>query len=177
MENSNTIQPVQTTPKSIIAETPPTIPLSVAIERATSWRKMITSLPEESKLPQTNAACDSVGPLIPSQLIFRAININMRDIDLLKQEHPDASSVRLYMSIPDPDFPFQICGMLVPVDAQNNDMLTRPGDANTTKEEMLKNKQYSTVYDFTQPCPTLCNTMSPLFDSLNSVEPYLRYTK
>ena len=177
MENSDHIQPVQITHNSILAETPPTIPLSVAIERATSWRKMITSLPEESKLPQTIPACDSVGPLIPSQLIFRAININMRDIDLLKQEHPDASSVRLYMSIPDPDFPFQICGMLVPVDAQNNDMLTRSSDANTSKEEMLKNKAYSTVYDFTQPCPTLCNTMSPLFDSLNSVEPYLRYTK
>ncbi|RAJ29248.1 hypothetical protein [Pedobacter cryoconitis] len=176
MENSNPIQSVQISDSTIIADVPPTIPLSVAIARASSWRKMITSLPEESKLPYTNAACDSVAPLIPSQLIFRAININMRDIDLLKQEHPDASSVRLYMSIPDPDFPFQICGMLVPVDAQNNDMLTRSGDANTSKEDMLNNEAYSTVYDFTQPCPTLCNTTSPLFDELNSVEPYLRYT-
>jgi len=177
MENADHIQSVQITHNSIIAETPPTIPLSVAIDRATSWRKMITSLPAESKLPQTNAAGDSVGPLIPAQLIFRAININMRDIDLLKQEHPDASSVRLYMSIPDPDFPLQICGMLVPVDAQNNDMLTRSSDANISREDMLQNEAYSTVYDFTQPCPTLCNTTSPLFDSLNSVEPYLRYTK
>lgn len=178
MENSNTTQAVQMTQTNITADVPPTIPLSVAIARADSWRKMITSLPEgANKLPYTNAACDSVAPLIPSQLIFRAININMRDIDLLKQEHPEATSVRLYMSIPDPDFPFQICGMLVPVDAQNNDLLTRVSDANTSKEDMLNKEIYSTVYDFTQPCPTLCNTESPLFDSFNSVEPYLRYTK
>lgn len=177
MENSNTIQPLKATQTTVTADVPPTIPLNVAIARASSWRNMITSIPDESKLPYTNAACDSVAPLIPSQLIFRAININMRDIDLLKQEHPNASSVRLYMSIPDPDFPFQICGMLVPVDSQNNEMLTRAGDANTSRDDLLNKEEYSTVYDFTQPCPTLCSTMSPLFDSLNSVEPYLQYTK
>jgi len=177
MENADFTQPVKITHHNIAAATPPTIPLSVAIERAASWRKMITSLPDESKQQQASVVCDPVEPLIPPQLIFRAININMRDIDLLKQEHPDASAVRLYMSIPDPDFPLQICGMLVPVDAQNNDMLTRSSDAAISVEEMLNNEAYSTIYDFTQPCPTLCNTTSPLFDSLNSVEPYLRYTK
>ncbi|SEV91700.1 hypothetical protein SAMN05428988_0424 [Chitinophaga sp. YR573] len=152
-----------------ITGTPPTIPLDEAIKRAATWRDQVSKLSSDDSRSET--------PLLPPQLIFRAININMSDIDWLKRQHPDAKSVRLYLSIPDPAFPLQICGMLVPVDAQNQDILTQNIDKNASMEEILKSVVTSTIYDFTQPCPTMCNTPSPLFSDTNNIDPYLRYKK
>lgn len=170
MSNTTTSNALKT--NYTTAGAPPTIPLGEAIKRAEAWRKQVSSL------PSGNAASGLIDPpLLPSQLIFRAININMSDIDFLKKQHPEAASMRLYLSIPDPNFPLQICGMLVPVDAQNQDMLTHDIPAGTADKDILDNAATSTIYDFTQPCPTMCNTQSPLFDNANSVIPYLRYQK
>jgi hypothetical protein len=163
--------------KSTVADNPPTIPLKVAIERAEAWRTLLSNLHDSPIAGTVQGSVSSHKRLIPSQLLFRAINIRMEDIDYLKMQHPDAHSIRLYMSIPDPDFPFQICGMLVPVDAQNKDMLTLASSENVTEAEMMNDATNSTVYDFTQPCPSMCNTSSPLFDGNVSVIPYLRYKK
>jgi hypothetical protein len=155
-----------------MADAPPTISLGEAIKRAEYWRKQVSSLPSGNTV---SGVIDP--PLIPLQLIFRAININMSDIDWLREQHPKTNSIRLYLSVPNPDFPLQICGMLVPVDAQNQDMLTHDIPVGTTDEDILNSTTTSTIYDFTQPCPTMCNTQSPLFNSSNSVIPYLRYQK
>jgi hypothetical protein len=85
--------------------------------------------------------------------------------------------VRLYMSLPDADSPYQICGMLVPVDAQNQDMLTLASDGTISRDDMMNSTAASTVYDFTQPCPTTCNAQSPLYNADNSPDPYFRYKK
>jgi len=145
------------------------ITLKEAIRRATFWRELLVSIPGE------NGGSDQISaPLIPTQRIFRAININMNDIDQLKKDHPEARSIRLYMSLPDPKYPYNICGMLVPVDENNNDMLTTSSDGESlSQEEILNSTSRSTIYDFTTPCPNLCDTQSPLFKAANSIEPYI----
>src|ERR1700761_9601699 len=150
---------------------PPTIALSDAIQRAAAWRNLVSSLPSANTKSTNDNDPGNIG-LVPQQLIFRAINIRIDDLLWLITEHPDASSVRIYMSLPEADSPHQICGMLVPVDGQNKDMLTLASDEDVTKEQMMTEAANSTVYDFTQPCPTVCNPSSPLFNGGNSPEPY-----
>jgi len=161
--------------KNAVKLTQPTIPLSVAIQRAANWRKLVSAIPSGQSAAKGDGSLNS--PAIPQQLIFRAINISMADIDALRQQHPDASSIRLYLSLPVAEYQFQICGMLVPVDAQNKDLLTLASNENVTQDEMLNDASNSTVYDFTQPCPTMCDTGSALFNENNSADPYFRYKK
>ncbi len=164
--------------RNIIAiDAPPTIPLSEAIQRASAWRDLVSSLPSSASKSIGNGESPIDPGLVPPQLIFRAINIRMDDIQWLIAQHPDASSIRIYMSLPDADSPYQICGMLVPVDAQNKDMLTVASDESVSREEMMNSAATSTIYDFTQPCPSMCNPQSPLFNADNSPEPYFRYKK
>jgi hypothetical protein len=136
----------------------PTIPLVEAMARTEAWRAFVSSLPGEGT--NTN--------LVSPEYLFRAIHIDMADIDWLRKEHPEAQCIRVYMSIPDPAFPSKICGLLVPVDNQNRDMLTTPADG------IFSFVSKSSIYDVTQPCPTVCDVQSPMFDALNSIEPYLR---
>ena len=150
----------------------PTIPVAEAISRAENWRNLVSNIPATStpEGPKTSNGLD-----ISRQRIFRAINIRIADVQDLMEDHPDAKSIRLYLSLQDPDFPYQITGMLVPVDANNRDMLTKKSvsDGTMSQEDILNNAASSTVYDFTQPCPSMCDTASPLFNSTNSLEKYI----
>lgn len=141
------------------------ISLEEAIQRAENWRNMVINLPAAN-------SNDNNHKLVPPQCLFRAININFEDIDQLKTDHPNASSIRLYLSISDTNRPFRICGMLVPVDINNNDMLTA-AENDMSKEEIMTSASASTIYDFTLPCPTVCDTKSPLFNGTNSPDPYI----
>lgn len=170
MQNNNATQLNKI--NTYTTETAPTISLNEAIKRTTEWRKMVSSL-----WVQGDGTAGVPAKPIPSELIFRAINISMNDIDWLKKQHPDASSIRVYLGIQDPNSPLQIDGILVPVDAQNKDMLTLASKANVSEHDMLNDPANSTIYDVTQPCPTLCNTCCPLFDASNSVGDYLQYKK
>lgn len=144
----------------------PRIPLAEAVSRAENWRNLVVNLPAES----TSESID-----VSKQRIFRAININITDVKDLMEDHPQAKSIRLYLSLQDPDYPYQITGMLVPVDANNHDMLTKKSvsEGLMSEGEIVNSASDSTIYDFTQPCPALCDTASPLFNSTNSLENYI----
>jgi hypothetical protein len=144
----------------------PRIPLDEAIARADNWRSLVV------QLPGANASADfntCVGLDVPKQRIFRAININIADVKDLLADQPNAKSIRLYLSLQHPEFPYQITGMLVPVDSNNRDMLTKK----LSTDDIASSATASTIYDFTTPCPSLCDTQSPLYNSSNSVENYM----
>jgi hypothetical protein len=149
--------------------TKPTIPLAEAISRADNWRNLVV------QIPTTGAATTNNDFDVPKQRIFRAINININDVKDLITDQPNAKSIRLYLSLQDPDFPYQITGMLVPVDVNNRDMLTKKSVSQGLmgEEDILISAADSTIYDFTQPCPALCDTKSPLFNSTNSLVSYI----
>jgi len=149
----------------------PTISLSEAIKRTTNWRNLVLNL--LGSTVQKTANKSDPQPLL-NQQIFRAINIQMDDIDWLRAQHPDAKAIRLYLSLPDANHPYQITGMLVPVDGQNTDLLTDVSDENMSTEDIMNSLDDSTIYDFTQPCPSVCNVSSPLFSDTNSVLPYCK---
>jgi hypothetical protein len=166
--NENSIADTAPVINKELASNKPRIPLAEAINRASNWRDMIGQIP----------VGDSANPLkksMPSQRIFRAISINITDVKDLLEDHPDAKAIRLYLSLQNPDFPYQITGMLVPVDVNNHDMLTKKTVSNGTMdvEEILKSADSSTIYDFTQPCPSLCDTASPMFNTTNSIQNYI----
>jgi hypothetical protein len=151
-----------------LASTKPRIPLAEAISRAENWRTLVGNIPAGN-------SSNAINSTVPAQRIFRAISINITDVKDLMEDHPNAKSIRLYLSIQNPDFPYQITGMLVPVDANNHDMLTMQTVSNGSSDEneILTSAAASTIYDFTQPCPSLCDTQSPLFNSANSIEGYI----
>lgn len=150
----------------------PRIPLAEAMARATNWRNLVVNIPTGNTV---QAAGVDKQLDVPKQRIFRAINININDVKDLMEDHPHAKSIRLYLSLQDPDFPYQITGMLVPVDANNRDMLTQKNvSAGLMDEhEILNSVSASSIYDFTQPCPSLCDTKSPLFNTTNSLDSYI----
>ncbi|GAA3982105.1 hypothetical protein [Mucilaginibacter dorajii] len=167
----NTISP-NSASQELTLSNKPRIPLEEAMARAENWRSLVV------QIPGGNAAADfntCIGLDVPKQRIFRAININIADVKDLLADQPKAKAIRLYLSLQDPEFPYQITGMLVPVDANNRDMLTKKISADDTSSVsgILSNATASTIYDFTQPCPSLCDTSSPLFNSDNSVENYI----
>jgi hypothetical protein len=140
----------------------PRIPLAEAVSRAENWRNLVVKMPAGST---SNVLGATNGTDVSKQRIFRAININIADV----------KSIRLYLSLQDPAFPYQITGMLVPVDANNHDMLTKKSvsEGLMNEGEIVNSASASTIYDFTQPCPALCDTSSPLFNSTNSLENYI----
>jgi len=172
MKNTEQTHTGQQNKNGVSANPRPTISLQDAINRASAWRTLL------GKVNVSPAAAKDSGQAndgaIPPQLLFRAINISMNDINWLMQQHPDATSIRLYMSVPDMDYEYHITGMLVPVDAQNQDMLYVNSDDNMAMEDRMNDTSGSTIYDFTAPCPSMCNTTSPLFNSTNSPDPYLK---
>jgi hypothetical protein len=157
--------------KELTLSNKPRIPLDEAIARADNWRSLVV------QLPGANASADfntCIGLDVPQQRIFRAININIADVKDLLADQPKAKSIRLYLSLQDPEFPYQITGMLVPVDGNNRDMLTKKlATDGTGGLSDLLNAAASTIYDFTHPCPSICDTQSPLFNSANSKENYI----
>ncbi|SCC48757.1 hypothetical protein GA0116948_110127 [Chitinophaga costaii] len=147
-------------------DTPPTIPVGEAMARAYQWRQLVQSI-------YTGTADAATHTPVPSQCIFRAIHIDMDDIIFLREQHPDAKSIRVYLSIADPSLQLQITGMLVPVDYNNRDMIyTQTPDARP-ESALRQDASVSTVYDFTQPCPTLCDPQSLLFSEVNDATAYL----
>jgi hypothetical protein len=145
---------------------PTRISLQDAKQRATNWRDLVANLPSID-----NKDGEATSAFLPDKKIFRAININMADVDSMRSSNPSATSFRVYLSIPYPASPFHICGMLVPVDVNNKDILTAPNYIGTDIDGF--DPGTSTIYDFTQPCPNICDTVSPLFNDDNSITPYI----
>jgi hypothetical protein len=111
-----------------------TIPLQEAITETTNWRNWIT--------PHMNND------------IIRAFFIPIQDIIELAKMHEEAVGVRAYLMLPDPQQIGTVKIAIVPVTKDGKDILTKK---NETSDEQ------STIYDFTQPCPHLCDTDSKLY--------------
>lgn len=111
-----------------------TIPVSTAIDITTSWRNYISTID-----PATN--------------YIRAFNIPMTDIAELATYH-NCASVRAYLAMSKPNDISSLKIVLVPVDVNGKDItsISIPAAVNQ-----------STVYDFTTPCPQICDINSPLF--------------
>ncbi len=90
---------------------------------------------------------------------IRAFNIPMSDIQNLA-EFTKCPSVRAYLAMDNPKDASTLKIILVPVDANNNDVLSIPIDA-----AVAGGDTQSSIYDFTNPCPQICDINSPLFQN------------
>ncbi len=113
---------------------PDTIPLSTGTTLTKNWHTYI-------------------GGIDPNPNYTRAFNIPMTDIQQLAQ-FTKCTSVRAYLALATPGDISTLKIILVPVDANNNDITGIPGAGNTVD---------STIFDFTSPCPKICDINSPLF--------------
>lgn len=89
---------------------------------------------------------------------IRAFNIPMEDIVSLS-DFSQCPSVRAYLGMTDPTDISTIKLVLVPVDSNNLDILSIPvpdGSGGVVEQ--------SSIYDFSTPCPQLCDIASPLFE-------------
>lgn len=85
---------------------------------------------------------------------IRAFNIPMTDIMELAQ-FTKCPSVRAYLAMATPGDISTLKVILVPVDADGNDITSVPG--------AIEGATDSTIFDFTSPCPQTCDINSPLF--------------
>ncbi len=91
-------------------------------------------------------------PDVPNDSLLRAFCIPIDDINDLYNlaQYNGAQYVRAYLSIKDRGNPALTAGlMLVPVDADGNDIIFPPNELNTTN-----------IRDFTTPCPAMCAPLS-----------------
>lgn len=126
----------------------PTIPLSEAIDRVTRFRDQLIN-----QVPDTN--------------IPRAILIPIDDLLAIVEKYatidPDGNitsslrGVRAYFAVKEGDqaLPDDVTALIVPVDKAGNDIITYPNTLQGTDD--------SEIYDFTKPCPDVCDPESPLF--------------
>lgn len=88
---------------------------------------------------------------------IRAFNIPMQDITSLA-DFTRCPSVRAYLSLGVPGDISSLKLILVPVDANNKDILSIP-----VPDSKGGFTDQSSIYDFTSLCPQLCDIDSPLF--------------
>jgi hypothetical protein len=129
----------------------PTIPVNEAIARVTRFReKMVKSA------------------AVPVSNIPRAILIPIDDLLAIAQKYTiiddegnvksTLKGVRTYFAIKvtDQDLPDEVTALVVAVDLKGNDLINTTVGLGGDEEE-------SEIYDFTTPCPTECDTESPLY--------------
>lgn len=114
------------------------IPLELAVQYTTAWRTGSSSI----KL-------NAIG-------FVKAFNIKREDIDQLYLLMPHDGSCRAYLGVDESVVPNVPKLLLVPVDADNNDILHIEG----TDEDDSSGQ--STIFDFTTPCPSMCAPSSVL---------------
>jgi hypothetical protein len=110
-------------------------------------------IPESTAVDYTTNYRNYQSGIAPTPDYIRAFNIPMEDIISLSQ-FERSTSVRAYlgMSVPGDITSLQL--VLVPVDKDNNDILSIQAPDGTDQ---------SSIYDLTTPCPQICGIDSPLF--------------
>jgi hypothetical protein len=100
-----------------------------------------------------------ISAIDPNPNYIKAFNIPMSDIQNLA-DFTDCPSVRAYLAMETPGDISSLKIILVPVDQKNNDVLSIqvPGESESMVEQ-------SAIYDFTNPCPQICDVNSPLFQN------------
>ncbi len=128
----------------------PTIPLEEAVARVTRFReKMVKSAAiPENDIPRAI--------LIPIDDLL-AIILKYSTVDEEGNVKSTLQGVRTYFAIKkeDEDLPDEVTALVVAVDIEGNDLInTGVG---------LGEGDGSDIYDFTRPCPDICDPESPLF--------------
>jgi len=131
----------------------PTIPINEAIARVTRFReKMVKS----AAIPESN--------------IPRAILIPIHDLLAIIQKYTTVDDegnvrsslkgVRTYFAIKatDQDLPDEVTALVVAVDLKGNDLINTGNGVGAGGDE-----EESEIYDFTKPCPDVCDKESPLY--------------
>lgn len=117
-----------------------TIPESLAVDITTNWRNYISNIDHDPDY-------------------IRAFYIPMEDITSLAQ-FEKCPGVRAYLAMGAAGDISSLKIILVPVDADNKDVLNIIVPGGSTKEGATIQ---SAIYDFTTPCPQACDVQSPLF--------------
>ncbi len=131
----------------------PTIPLDEAVDRVTRFRNQLVKNVPETNIPR--AVFIPISDLLAIVNQYVTLGADGADINEL-------SGVRAYFAVKesDMDLPDDVTAVIVPVDKQNNDIIYK------TSGDVLKSgddNDDTEIYDFTQPCPSFCDTRSPLY--------------
>jgi hypothetical protein len=116
----------------------PGIPESVGVDYTTNYRNYISGID-------------------PDPNYIKAFNIPMADIVSLA-DFTKCPSVRAYLGMSTPGDITTLKLVLVPVDSNNQDVLSIP-----VPDGSGGFVQQSSIYDLTTPCPQTCDLQSPLF--------------
>lgn len=128
----------------------PTIPLSEAIDRVTRFRDQLINQVPDTNIPRAI--------LIPIDDLL-AIVEKYATVDTDGNITSSLRGVRAYFAVKEGDqtLPDDVTALIVPVDKAGNDIITYPNTLQGTDD--------SEIYDFTKPCPDVCDPESPLFVS------------
>ena len=126
----------------------PTIPLSEAIDRVTRFRDQLINQVPDTNIPRAI--------LIPIDDLL-AIVEKYATIDTDGNITSSLRGVRAYFAVKESDqaLPDDVTALIVPVDKAGNDIITY--------QNTLQGTDDSEIYDFTKPCPDVCDPESPLF--------------
>jgi hypothetical protein len=115
------------------------------------------TISEQEAIDITTNYRDYISNIDPQPNYIRAFNIPMVDIQELAAGFPKCPSVRAYLCMAVAGDVTTLKIVLVPVDANNKDILTVPVEISGAMIDQ------SSIYDFTSPCPQTCDIDSPLF--------------
>lgn len=115
------------------------------------------TIPEQEAIDITTNYRNYISKIDPQPNYIRAFNIPMIDIQELAAGFPKCPSIRAYLSMAVPGDISTLKIVLVPVDANNKDILSVPVEVSSALVDQ------STIYDLTTPCPQICDIDSPLF--------------
>ena len=128
----------------------PTIPVKDAQVRVENFRHQFKASVPEDNIPRA--------VLIPIQDLM-AIVEKYSSVDENGDITNKLSGVRAYFAVKETDkaLPNDITALIVPVDLAGNDLIKNTDTLADADDDD------SGIYDFTKPCPDLCDTKSPLF--------------
>lgn len=128
----------------------PTIPVKMAKARVKRFREQFKADVPESNIPRAI--------LIPINDVL-AIMEKYTVVDAEGQSHISLSGLRAYFAVKlaDQELDDDVTALIVAVDKHGKDII------NTTEDELGGGDDGSEIYDFTKPCPDVCDPESPLF--------------
>lgn len=127
----------------------PTIPLNDAILRVTRFREQLIDQVPEANIPR--AILIPINDLLAIVEKYSTVNEKGQIVCSL-------SGVRAYFAVKVSDMalPDDVTALIVPVTKAGSDIVTSPSLLTDGEDD-------SEIYDFTVPCPSECDTESPLY--------------
>lgn len=129
----------------------PTIPVKDAQIRVANFRKQLAASVSRERIPR--AVLIPINDLLAIIEKYSTIDDDGNVVNSLQ-------GVRAYFAVKetDKDLPDDITALIVPVDSEGNDLINDKSGVGLGDPD-----DDSGIYDFTKPCPDLCDPESPLF--------------